>query len=642
MEVLRIFRTKKEYQVFFFSFIISLIFSVIYSEISIIRFFEYKLTALDLGVNAALLYQVFHGGLPLTIQGLKNIAYNKLIYLLIAPFYNIYPKMWIILIFQDTLLAFTALPLSLITWKKTRSILISIFIAIIWNMYFPIEGVFWFDFHFMALFPFFFIMGVMFQEYGKKRLSIVFLILSALTDYLSPFIVLAYILITYLKARRDNSTETAYYKRVFLYFAAVLVIIFVAVNVATSFKYTYVFTSNFFPSSSTGVRYVINKMEFIVWIFIPFLFLPFIAPLELLLAIPGIMFALFNNRPAFYQQGFQYPSLYAPGIFLAFISSLSILSKNIRQIRIQRLRISTKKIPILRAIAVTSLIIIVITGISIGPYAAFQKNPLINDVQNIYPLYRENQYTHSSVNQKYINYLNNEISLVPRDQSILIENNMPCLIQGYESTIPGYMSYGFIPQYIIAYPYTSWFDRIIAPYMSQNATPLYTIDSLLSHNNYGIVEENAGITLYELNVQSTNSFIPYDLNLSFSTFPSQTGIMTVNGEIFSNTHENGTIIYGPYYIMPQGKFDLSYHFSNLSISNGGKLILQAFTVSNYLNADQCIGNEVFNVSGTHNYLNLSATLDSPYYFNNIQYDLFGENLTGTFTLQSVNLTQISD
>ena len=48
MEVFRIFRTKREYQLFFFSFIISLIFSVIYSEISIIRFFEYKLTALDL------------------------------------------------------------------------------------------------------------------------------------------------------------------------------------------------------------------------------------------------------------------------------------------------------------------------------------------------------------------------------------------------------------------------------------------------------------------------------------------------------------------------------------------------------------------------------------------------------------------
>ncbi len=642
MEVLRIFRTKKEYQVFFFSFIISLIFSVIYSEISLIRFFEYKLTAMDLGVNAALLYQVFHGGLPLTIQGLKNIAYNKLIYLLIAPFYNIYPKMWIILIFQDTLLAFTALPLSLITWKKTRSILISIFIAIMWNMYFPIEGVFWFDFHFMALFPFFFITGVMFHEYGKKRLSIIFLILSALTDYLSPFIVFAFIFVTYVQARKNDSADTKYHKRVLLYFSALLIFIFVAVNMATSFNYTYVFTSNFFPASSTGVRYVIDKIEFIVWTFIPFLFLPFIAPLELLVAIPGIMLAIFNNYPGFYQQGFQYPSLYAPGIFLGFISSLSILSKHISHIRIARQWISMKKNSLIRFIAVISLIIIMITGISIGPYAAFQKNPLMNEIQNIYPLYKDNQYSYSPVNQKYINYLNNEISLVPKDQSILIQNNMPCVVQGYQSTLPGIMPVGFIPQYIIAYPYTTWFDRVILPSMGQNATPLYTIDSLLSHDDYGIVEEKAGITLYELNVKSSNSFIPYDQNLSFRSFPGKTGVMSSNGEIFSSNHENGTLIYGPYYNMPPGKFDLTFHFSNLIISNGSKLILQAFTVSNYLHADQCIGNEVFNVSGTHNYLNLSATLDSPYYFNNIQYDLFGENLTGTFTLQSVNLTQVSD
>ena len=642
MERLKFSRIKKEYYVFLFSFIISIIFSIIYSEISLLRFFEYNLTALDLGVNGAMLYQVFHGGIPLTLQGLKGIAYNKLIYLLIAPFYNIYPKMWIILIFQDTLLAFTAIPLSLIAWKKTRSLFISILIAVMWNMYFPIEGVYWFDFHFMALFPFFFIMGVMFQEYGKKRLSILFLILSAITDYLAPFIVLAYIFITYIQARNINSADTAYHKRAFLYFAALLLFIFVAVNIETSFNYTYVFTSNFFPTSSTGAGYVIDKIEFIIWIFIPFLLLPFIAPLELLLAVPGIMFALFNNYPGYYQQGFQYPSLYAPGIFLAFISSLSILSKHFQQIKIPKLSSVLKKTSSLRIIAVISLIIIVITGISIGPYAAFEKNPLIKPMQNIYPLYAENEYTYSPVNQKYINYLNNEISLVPTNQSILIQNNMPCLVQGYESTLPGIMPYGFIPQYIIAYPYNSWFNRVILPSMGQNATPLYTIDSLISHNRYGIVSENAGITLYELNVQSTSSFIPYDQNLSFKAFPGQTGVMKSNGEVFSNVHENGTLIYGPYYIMPQGKFDLTFHFSNLNISNGGKLILQAFTVSNYLDVHQCIGSESFNVSGLHNYLNLTVLLNSPYYFNNMQYDLFGKNLTGTFTLQSVNLTQNTD
>ena len=373
MERLKFSRIKKEYYVFLFSFIISIIFSIIYSEISLLRFFEYNLTALDLGVNGAMLYQVFHGGIPLTFQGLKDIAYNKLIYLLIAPFYNIYPKMWIILIFQDTLLAFTAIPLSMIAWNKTRSLFISILIAVMWNMYFPIEGVYWFDFHFMALFPFFFIMGVMFQEYGKKRLSILFLILSAITDYLAPFIVLAYIFITYIQARKIDSADTAYHKRVFLYFAGLLLFIFVAVNVETSFNYTYVFTSNFFPTSSTGAGYAIDKIEFIIWIFIPFLLLPFIAPLELLLAVPGIMLALFNNYPGYYQQGFQYPSLYAPGIFLAFISSLSILSKHFQQIKIPKLSSVLKKTSSLRFIAVISLIIIVITGISIGPYAAFEE-----------------------------------------------------------------------------------------------------------------------------------------------------------------------------------------------------------------------------------------------------------------------------
>ena len=219
---------------------------------------------------------------------------------------------------------------------------------------------------------------------------------------------------------------------------------------------------------------------------------------------------------------------------------------------------------------------------------------------------------------------------------------MPCLAQDYRSMVPGIISNGTVPEYIIAYPYTSWFDRYIMPSMGKNATPLYTIDNFLSSYNYGIIEEKAGITLYRLNTASTTQFIPYDQNLSFKDFPGNKSLMGSNGEIFFPLHSNGTLIYGPYFMMPQGKFNLTFHLSGVMVSNGGSLSVQAFTVSNYLGKQQYIGEGSFNVSVSHNQMNLTINLVSPYYFNNIQYDLVAGNLTGTFTLDSVTLVQTSE
>ena len=94
--------------------------------------------------------------------------------------------------------------------------------------------------------------------------------------------------------------------------------------------------------------------------------------------------------------------------------------------------------------------------------------------------------------------------------------------------------------------------------------------------------------------------------------------------------------------MPQGNFNLTFHLSEVLGSYGGSLSVQAFTVSNYLGKQQCIGEGKFSVSGSYNHMNLSINLNSPYYFNNIQYDLVAGNLTGTFTLNSVTLVQTSE
>ena len=67
------------------------IYSIVYSYITVAKYDAYNATIFDLGVNANLLYGVFHGGVSLSPNSPYFINTGKMVYLVLAPFYNIYP-----------------------------------------------------------------------------------------------------------------------------------------------------------------------------------------------------------------------------------------------------------------------------------------------------------------------------------------------------------------------------------------------------------------------------------------------------------------------------------------------------------------------------------------------------------------------
>ncbi len=66
-------------------------------------------------------------------------------------------------------------------------------------IYYPIWGVEWFDFHFMALFPTFFLVAVALLYYGKFRSSLMAMYLAAITDYMAPLIILFFLIAMFAK-----------------------------------------------------------------------------------------------------------------------------------------------------------------------------------------------------------------------------------------------------------------------------------------------------------------------------------------------------------------------------------------------------------------------------------------------------------
>ena len=124
---------------------IFLLFSIIYSIISYLRYISFSENVLDLGVSASLAYNVVYGATFFSQILHGGVAVNKLIYIPIGLIYSIYPKEYFLLFIQDFFLAFSGVVLYFLSYEFTKSKKISTVVSLLFFLYFPIAGVFWPD-----------------------------------------------------------------------------------------------------------------------------------------------------------------------------------------------------------------------------------------------------------------------------------------------------------------------------------------------------------------------------------------------------------------------------------------------------------------------------------------------------------------
>lgn len=89
------------------------------------------------------------------------------------------------------------------------------------------------------------------------------------------------------------------------------------------------------PLGAVGRFFNYWKIAYIIVLFGSFLFVPFLAPLSLLPAIPGIALSLLSDLWRVYSLAFHYPSTVVPFVFVAFIEGLAtrrFLPKNVLSI----------------------------------------------------------------------------------------------------------------------------------------------------------------------------------------------------------------------------------------------------------------------------------------------------------------------
>ena len=539
------------------------LYSLIYSLITVAKFNAYNATIFDLGVNAQTLYSVFHGGVSLIPGSRYFINTGKMIYLVLAPFYNIYPHEQVLLVFQSIWISLGALPLYFLVRKKIGDEFVAVALALAWLLYYPMAGVNWFDFHFMALFPTFFLSGIASMEYGRKRLAFAFLILSTITDFLIPLVMILYGL--YLLYIDFRAGKNLWKNWVAISLITLSVAILALTNIAFGLSYT---TSYAYNNATQMAAFRTDNWTIALYfarILLPLGFVSVLAPEYLALLLPFLALSSYSlYSPYTGTMFYQYPALTAPIVFIA-------AAKGYQRIR-PLLKTHTNKITV-KKIASLVLIFNFILALFLTPAGNILTNSVYNHEAGYVVSGSQGIYlTDNSITQaSYDRALFHIESLIPQGSTVLAQNNLPQVAQGNTIVMPAGLlentSAAQYPGYVLVDPYNPFFTNPVFPGDQANWNAMNAFNYLYSTGEYGVLAESQGIILLKLHYTGSPAiYSPFDHNFTLSDLriPSDVKEVLINGTTSLEGLNGGTAWYGPYITLPPG----SYNFT-VSMHSGG-------------------------------------------------------------------------
>lgn len=458
--------------------------SFVYCYIAYLKYQSFNANVFDLGVSSELLYSVLHGGFSL-----GTIAMNKLIYLPLALLYNVYPvpvfAQYIMIVF----LSGGAFPIYLIAKHLTDSSITGIIFSVLYLIYFPLGGVFWFDFHFMAFFPTFFLFGIHFYLAEKRKASFLMMVLASITDFLAPVIVAFFAIYAVYNDMKEKGIDPFRNRYSISLLVATFIVFFGALayfGIGYLDQYTSRSIVTYVPEPLIAPLYY--RLAYFVYLLMPLLFLPLFAPDFLIVIIPYFVLAVYNGYyPYVNTLLYQYPSLTVAAIFVSAILGITRLMKTSR-IAISRKGVMRFLYVITAFNVVLMLFLTPIGNIVTNGHGSQQITTYLAGMNRNYNAADAITYTSSD------GVLWNITRMVPAGSSVLIQNNMPQLTSGYNWTLPDFFNFTSFPEYVVVDPYnpsfyTVYFTSNISRTMSSEIGPLLLTD------NYGVLVSYDGIML---------------------------------------------------------------------------------------------------------------------------------------------------
>lgn len=326
-------------------------YAIFFSKLAITNHHGLGTRTVDLGYYDNIFYQSIHGnflGCSLIKGGNHATAHFDPLLVILSPLYLIYPRAEMILVLQSVWLAAGVFPIYLLAKSVLKSRWAGVLLALAYVLYPAMQGANMYEFHSLTLLTPIILWVMYFLETGAMK-RYWFMTAVALLCREDVALVMCFIGIYSIITKRPSAVRAgwitigisvAYFlvaKLAFMPSSALLN------SGADSHSYAYYY-SEMIPNRNGAGGLIVSlltnpvfalthalgeaKILFVLVLFVPLAFLPFVARKSGLLLFYGLFFCLMATRTAVFQTSFQYSSLIIPFAFVLTTLGLDQLEQS--------------------------------------------------------------------------------------------------------------------------------------------------------------------------------------------------------------------------------------------------------------------------------------------------------------------------
>ncbi|AUX47224.1 hypothetical protein SOCE26_087360 [Sorangium cellulosum] len=292
----------------------------------------------DLGYYDNIFYQSIHGrplGCSFLKAGYHGSAHFDPILVLLSPLYLLYPRAEFLLVLQAVWLGTGVVPVYLLAREKLEHRGKALLLAAVWAIYPALHGANMYEFHSLALISPLVVWLLYFYEAGKDRHYWVTLGLLLLCRE-DVSLLMCFVGLYAILDRRAGKTRMGWTTIAvsLVYFVIVKLFFMTSAGIIMSgkdaYSYAYYYEELIPNRSGVGgllISFLTNpvftlkvaleepKINFLLLIFLPLCFLPFVARPGRWMLVYGLAFCLLASRDAVFSIHFQYSSILFPIAF---------------------------------------------------------------------------------------------------------------------------------------------------------------------------------------------------------------------------------------------------------------------------------------------------------------------------------------
>ena len=333
-----------------FVWVVMTIYVVVFGVVTALRHYHFLTQTWDLGIYEQTLWNTAHGRIMQNdleeIPNSLGVHFNVIMFL-ILPGFAIFPSPYYLLLLQTIVLALGAWPLYLFARKHLGDERLATVIVVGYLLYSPLHWLNWYDFHPVAFAVPTLLAGIYALDERRFGYAALFLGLAASTQENT---ILAVVFVGLFAALMGDGgrSGTGHGPRwrvwspgvgvmvvALVYFLLVVEIIMPALGggLLRVDRYAHLGSSAFEilvniardPERLLRTLSSWEKLEYVFWLFLPVVYLPWLEWRGLLLIVPGLLQNVLTNFWPQFSSNYQYDATLIPGVFIGASLGLAVL-----------------------------------------------------------------------------------------------------------------------------------------------------------------------------------------------------------------------------------------------------------------------------------------------------------------------------